>query len=110
MRVAFNFLVLTIGFIAGFMTRSAVQLSRTYTFHDVRVVRRDPPDSYLMMTEFKQEFEVKFCTDYVPDLDAGSKLIVLVYEDQESCKSVSDKHTGFIVERGEDGKPLLAKF
>jgi hypothetical protein len=97
--------LISVAFIAGYFTREIHQFNNTYVLHDVQVLRRDKPDMYSMRIGALQ-FEVKFCPDLLPDLDEGSLLKVLVYEERGTCKSVHDKRLGFIVARDDHGQPI----
>lgn len=102
-------MTLILGVGIGYGSRDLQQFHHTYVLNDVQVLRRDSHELYLMQTSAHQPFEMKFCPDYTPDLDEGSLLKVIVYEDRGECKSVSDKKLGYIVARDEHGKTIIQK-
>jgi hypothetical protein len=92
-------------FLCGYLYRDHRLQQHTVSLHDVRVIRKDAEDMYLLQAGIYQ-FEAKFCRDYLPDFDPGTTLKVLVYEDRGQCKSIGGQHNGFLVARDVHGMPI----
>jgi len=50
-----------------------------------------------------------FCQDYTPKFEAGMTLQWFSYEDDGKCQSLAPKNRGYVLVRGADHRPLLAK-
>jgi hypothetical protein len=97
-------------FAMGYLYRSHQEVQNTFTFHDVRILRRADAHRWLLSTSYTGEWWVTICPDYVPTTwQPGYTLKLLVYEDM-GCKRLSGAKTGFVIARDEDGKPIKEAF
>src|SRR5262249_9753196 len=102
-------LVLLLAGATGYAIRDFQKFHATYVLDDVHLLQRGSnPVLSAMQIDQGQVFWFRFCDDYVPDLDLGSTLKTIVYEDRGHCKSISNHKLGYIVLRDSTGKPKIS--
>lgn len=103
--------IMTCVVIAGFLAflRIGIQQSMLYSYNNVRV-EKTAPFEYWMYPEGKPRFHTTVCRDYFePGFDTGMTLGRVIFSDQGSCWSLDpNKHAGYWIKRGQDGRPERA--
>lgn len=102
---------IALAFALGFVAHDVMRLmhveseaKHVYTLTHVLVRRQDGNDAYQMQLQDTHElFEAKFCPDYLPPLEEGMLLKLLVYEDKGTCWSVRGPKLGYLFVRDEKG-------
>lgn len=94
--------IIAISMVCGYAVRDLWQFHHTYVLNDLTVVHKVSESEWvLMFNENHTSFTTKFCDDYLPQFQEGTRIKIMVYEDRGTCWSVSNKKLGYIVDRKE---------
>lgn len=88
--------------------RAGMQQEILYDYHNVRV-EKTAPFEYWLTPEGKPRFHTTICRDYMePGFGSGMVLSRVILLDKGSCWSLDpNKHAGYWIERGQDGRPII---
>jgi hypothetical protein len=95
--------------LSGFLMflRLGIHQTIVYEFHDVGV-QKTAPFEYWLIPRKAPRFHTTVCRDYQePAFKTGMRLQKAIFIDMGNCWSLDpNKHAGYYIERGEDGKPI----
>ena len=99
-------IIASTSFVGGYLWRDHQEIQNTFTFHDVKIIKKGDARRWLLSTRYTGEWWVTLCPDYTPTTwEPGYTLKLLVYEDT-GCKRLSGPKAGFVIARDRDGNPI----
>jgi hypothetical protein len=97
----------SVGYSRGYAQRDRELMSNTRTEYNLKVLRKDDENKYLMLTSSGRKWEWKICRERIVTLTPGMVIEQAKYEERGNCKSLAvSSGLGFILARNQSGKPI----